>query len=143
MPDLFHELPIRAPIARVFHAISAPEGLDTWWTMTSDGQPSLGAIYDLDFGPGYQWQGRVTACRPDSAFELELITSDPDWNGTRVGFHLELRRDRTWVKFHHTGWPRQNQHFRVSNTCWASYLRVLRRYLEYGEQVLYENRLDV
>jgi uncharacterized protein YndB with AHSA1/START domain len=30
----------------------------------------------------------------------------------------------------------------VSCYCWAMYLRVLRRYLEHGERVPYEGRLD-
>jgi uncharacterized protein YndB with AHSA1/START domain len=143
MADIFHELPIRAPIERVFHAISSPAGLDTWWTKTSSGRAAVDAAYELDFGPGYQWQARVTACTPDSAFELEFTRSDQDWDGTRVGFQLDSRNDRTWVRFHHTGWPSLNEHFRISNTCWASYLRVLRRSLEHGEQVPYEDRLDV
>ena len=35
------------------------------------------------------------------------------------------------------------EHYRISNCCWAMYLRILRRYLEYGETVSYEDRLDV
>jgi hypothetical protein len=31
----------------------------------------------------------------------------------------------------------------VSCFCWAMYLRILRRHLEYGEEVEYERRLDV
>jgi uncharacterized protein YndB with AHSA1/START domain len=143
MADIFHELPIRAPLDRVFHAISSPEGLDTWWTKTCSGRAEVGAIYQLGFGPDYQWQGRVITCTPDVAFALEFTRSDQDWNGTRVGFQLESRNNRTWVKFHHTGWPNLNEHFRVSCTCWASYLRILRRSLEHGEQVAYEDRLDV
>jgi hypothetical protein len=45
--------------------------------------------------------------------------------------------------FRHTGWAEPNEHFRISNHCWAMYLRILRRYLEYGEIVPYEQRLDV
>jgi hypothetical protein len=94
-------------------------------------------------GPSINGRPRVTACTSDRAFELEFTRSDDDWNGTRVGFQLEDRNDRTWLTFHHIGWPSLNEHFRVSCTCWASYLRVLRRSLEYGEQVPYEDRLDV
>ena len=52
--------------------------------------------------------------------------------------------DRWWTRrssgFSHTGWPSANEHFRVSSYCWAMYLRVLRRYLEHGEVVPYEQR---
>ena len=33
--------------------------------------------------------------------------------------------------------------YRVSCNCWAMYLRILRRYLEHGEIVPYDVRLDV
>ena len=49
----------------------------------------------------------------------------------------------TQVRFRHVGWPSTNDHYRISCYCWAAYLRILRRYLEHGERVPYEKRLDV
>jgi hypothetical protein len=72
-----------------------------------------------------------------------MIHADDDWMATRVGFRLEGRKSGTWVGFYHTGWPSANEHYRVSCNCWALYLRILRRYLEHGESVPYEKRLDV
>jgi hypothetical protein len=46
------------------------------------------------------------------------------------------------VYFYHLCWPEANEHWRVSNYCWAMYLRILKRYLESGESVAYEKRLD-
>jgi len=143
MADIFHDFPIKAPLDRVFRAVGTPQGLDTWWTKRSAGRPQLGAEYELWFGPEYDWRARVTRCAPDAEFELEMVRADPDWIGTRVGLRLEPRADVTWVRFSHTGWPVQNEHYRVSCTCWAMYLRILRRSLEHGESVPYEDRLDV
>lgn len=143
MPDLFHDFPIEVPRKLVFEAVSTPGGLDMWWTKTSAGEPREGAEYDLGFGPRYAWRARVTRYAPDSEFELELVHADADWTGTRVGFRLNGEGDRTHVQFHHTGWPSLNEHYRISSYCWAMYLRVLRRYLEHGEMVPYEKRLDV
>ena len=142
MADIFHELPIHAPADRVFRAVSTPEGLDSWWTERSAGIPREGAEYELWFGPDYDWRARVTRCVPDSEFELELVHADDDWLGTRVGLELEPRGPITWLRFHHTGWPSQNEHYRISCTCWAMYLRILRRSLEHGESVPYASRLD-
>ena len=80
---------------------------------------------------------------PGAEFELEMTRSDPDWNGTRVGFVLERQGNGTAVRFHHLGWPEGNAHYRTSCYCWAMYLRVLKRHLEFGENVPYEKRLDV
>jgi hypothetical protein len=47
------------------------------------------------------------------------------------------------VRFHHLGWPEANEHYRISCFCWAMYLRIMKRNLEYGETVPYERRLAV
>ncbi|MBM4218913.1 MAG: SRPBCC domain-containing protein [Gammaproteobacteria bacterium] len=108
----------------------------------SAGTPQVGAVYELWFGPEYDWRGKVTPFVPDAEFELEMVQADGDWLGTRVGFRLKPRDQRTWVRFYHTGWPGTNEHYRISCNCWAMYLRVLRRSLEHGESVAYEDRLD-
>ena len=143
MADIFHDFPIQAPPDRVYAAISTPPGLDAWWTSRSTGTPREGAEWELWFGPTYDWRARVTKVSAPTDFELQLTMSDPDWAGTRVGFHLAPAGDATQVRFYHTGWPTPNEHWRISCYCWAMYLRILRRYLEHGETVPYERRLDV
>jgi len=143
MPDIFHDFPIKVPPDRVFQGVSTPQGLDRWWTKQSKGSAKAGSEFELWFGPKFDWRARVARCVADSEFELEIVRADPDWVGTRVGFHLEGRNGTTQVRFHHTGWPTANEHWRVSCYCWAMYLRILRRYFEVGEMIPYEDRLDV
>ena len=141
MADIFHHFPIKAPLAQVLRAVSSPEGLDAWWTKGSSGEPREQSEYTLDFGPEAMWRGVVTRSG-DSEFELELTRAQEDWLGTRVGFVLEERDGATQVRFHHVGWPEVNEHYHGSCYCWAMYLRLLKRYVEHGEIVLYESRLD-
>ena len=143
MPDILHDFLIKAPVGRVFRAVSTPAELDQWWTVRSTGDPRLGAEYELWFGPQYDWRARVTRCTPDSEFELQVTRADPQWDGTKVGFRLQADHNATQVRFHHLGWPSPSEHYRISCYCWAMYLRVLRRYVEHGERVPYERRLDV
>jgi uncharacterized protein YndB with AHSA1/START domain len=143
MADIFHDLPIKAPIDRVFQAISTPEGLNTWWSKRSAGAPEQGAKYELSFGPQYNWRANVIRCVPPKEFELEFVQADSDWTGSRVAFMLEARGNVIWLRFSHSGWPSANEHYRISCNCWAMYLRILRRSLEHGESVPYEQRLDV
>lgn len=142
MADIFHDFPVKAPLNRVFELVSTPQGLDCWWTHRSEGKPVEGAEYTLGFGPRYHWRARVTRCVPAIEIEFEILCDDTDWNHTRVGLQLESRGETTWVRFTHTGWPGANGHYRISCHCWALYLRILRRYLEHGESVPYESRLD-
>lgn len=143
MADIYHDFYIGTPAERVFQAVSTPAGLQQWWTKRSSGDVKEAGIYELWFGPEYDWRGRVTKCAPHSDFELEVLQADKDWNGTRVGFHFSERDGTTMVQFYHRGWPKMNDHYRISCYCWAMYLRILRRYLEHGEVVPYEQRLDV
>jgi uncharacterized protein YndB with AHSA1/START domain len=141
--DIVSDFPIKAPRERVFEAISTPGGLDHWWTKSSAGEPRRDAVYQLDFGPGFHWQGVVTRFEPPGRFELEIVAADADWLGTTLAFELDQGPDSTVVRFSHRGWPNPNDHWRVSCYCWPMYLRIMRRWLEHGETVPYEQRLDV
>jgi uncharacterized protein YndB with AHSA1/START domain len=143
MADIYHDFPINVAVNQVFETVSTPEGLDSWWTKRSAGRAIEGAEFDLWFGPEYDWRAKVTKLVVPSEFELEITKAGPDWLGTRVGFQLLARNNSTQVRFYHTGWPTPNEHWRISCYCWAMYLRILRRYLEHGEEVPYERRLDV
>lgn len=143
MADILHDFSINVPIDRVFTAVSTPAGLDAWWTERSAGTPARGAEYQLGFGPGYEWRARLTECAAPTAIEYELTSADRDWLGTRVGFGLRPAGPGTGLRFYHTGWPSPNDHYRTSSYCWAMYLRILKRHLEFGESVPYTQRLDV
>jgi len=144
MAEIIHEFTVKAPPQSVFDMFAAPAGLDKWWTRESSGEPKLGAPYRLFFGRDYEWKGKVTECAPGLAFELQITDAHEDWVGTKVGCKLTKEgQGATRVLFHHTGWPSANEHWRISNFCWAMYLRILRRSLEFGDIVSYEQRLSV
>ena len=98
--------------------------------------PVPGGLYTLDFGPGYIWKAVVTEYVKDSVFELKMTEADADWLGTKIGFILITHQGRTEVNFYHTGWPKKNEHYKISSYCWAMYLRILKRYLEFGRSDL-------
>jgi uncharacterized protein YndB with AHSA1/START domain len=143
MSDIYHSFPIKAPLSKVFEGIATSKGLDNWWPRSSKGNPAVGAIYDFDFGPDYQWKAVITKCIPDQEFEMQFTHAMDDWMGAKVGFRLKRSDDLTWVYFYHTGWPDITDHYKISSYCWAMYLRILKRNLEFGETVPYEKRLDV
>lgn len=143
MPDIFHDFPITASPSAVYEAVSTPKGLDHWWTARSTGIPQVGMEYQLWFGPQYDWRAVVTHSVAGAHFELEITRADADWTRTRVGFHLTPEGSTTQVRFYHSGWPELTGHYRISCYCWAMYLRVLKRFVEYGEQVPNDQRLSV
>ena len=143
MFDILQDFPIAASPARVYEAVSDPAMLDEWWTLRSSGRADVGEQYELDFGPGYQWRAEVTRAEPGQAFELRMTDADADWVNSTVSFDLTPSAIGTNVRFANRGWPEANAHYRISCHCWAMYLRILRRHIEYGESVPYDERLAV
>jgi uncharacterized protein YndB with AHSA1/START domain len=144
MPDILHRLPIAETTAGVFSAISTPAGLNEWWTLDCDGIARRGETYRFGFGAGFEdWRGEVTRLEENRGIEWTMTHADRDWTGTVVALCLVPDGDRTVVEFSHRGWQEANDHFRTTSCCWASYLRILRRYLEFGERVPYPVRLEV
>lgn len=143
MPDIFHSFKIKALPDKVFEGISTSKGLDNWWTKSSEEQPEMGGIYTLNFGAQYIWKAVVTKYEAGKAFELQMTTADLDWIETKIGFLLSYNNNITEVDFYHSGWIELGEHFKISSYCWAMYLRILKRYIEFGEQVPYEKRLSV
>ena len=142
MADINHQFPIHASAEEVFSAITTPEGLDSWWTLKSEGLPREGSAYRFYFGEEYDWKAVVLSSRLDRVIEWEFTSAEPDWTGTRLRMDLSEKDGWTWVTFLHSGWADAGEHFRISSYCWATYLRLLKRYIELGEVVAYSERDD-
>lgn len=143
MATIYHYFPINIAPSSVFKSISTPEGLNTWWSKNATGNPKIGEKYTLSFGPQYHWTAIVTKYVLHKEFELTITDADIDWTATKIGFRLTYENAITQVQFYHMGWKESNTHHRVSSYCWAMYLRILKRHLEFGEEVPYKDRLHV
>ena len=143
MFDIFHTFIIHSSAEKIFEGISAPDGLDNWWTRNSEGNPKTGSVYRLDFGPEYIWEAIVTKNIGGKEFEFEMTKAEAHWIGTRIGFKLNKKSaNTTEVSFYHTGWPENSENYRISSYCWAMYLRILKRNIELGEQVPYAKKIE-
>lgn len=116
--------------------------MNSWWTKTCSGSAVAGAEFKLGFGPDFQWIAQVLKI-DSTSFELTFTRAMNDWKGTKMGFHLVEVDGYTNVEFYHCGWREVSEHFRTTSYCWAMYLRLLKRYVEFGEVVEYEKRLEV
>lgn len=143
MTDIIHRFQINSPVEEVFRAISSPDGVSHWWSLNASGVPDFDQEYQLDFGPGYHWKAKVAKYTRNKNIEWLMLDTDSDWEETSVGFELEPADGITKVRFYHKGWKENNHHYETSSFCWAMYLRILKRYVEYGESVKYEDRLNV
>jgi len=140
MAGIYHNFVIKASVAEVFKEISTVRGLNSWWTKKAEGKPISDIVYHLHFGEGYDWEAVVTKCEKDKRFELQMTIADKEWMKTKIGFNLTEVNEQTVVEFYHKGWESKSEQFKQSNFCWALYLRILRRHVEYGEKVAFEKR---
>jgi hypothetical protein len=97
MADIFHNFPIKATSNKVFEAIISSEGLDKWWTKSSEVNPRLVGTYAFDFGPGYIWKAVVSKFIKEKAFEIKMTEADTDWLASmfeclRATAHLRQKR---------------------------------------------------
>ncbi len=62
-----------------------------------------------------------------------------------VGISTPNGLDKWWTKYStgNPGLDEKYEHYKISCYCWAMYLRVIKRFIEYGEEVPYEKRLIV
>ena len=138
--SIYHNLFIKATTKEVFDGITNPKHLNNWWSLKSSGSPVLGAIYNLNFTDQYNWFGEVSKVEVNRSFFIKMTHSDPDWNPTTFGFTLEEKENGTYVRFSHTGWPKNNDHLKHSSFCWAMLLNGLKNYIEKGIVVPFEER---
>jgi hypothetical protein len=132
VPDILHRLVIRASPARVYHALTTPDGLAAWWTRDVMAEPAVGSVALFGFN------------RREVTFRMlvqELVEA------TRVrwhclGGHPEWKTPRSRSPFPGlpTGWCSTSpiaagNRAKVSLFCnfdWARYLASLKSYLETG-----------
>ena len=137
---IYHNIPINSTPEKVFGAISQPDQLVNWWPLKCSGKPELGAEYNLNFTDAYNWYGKVAKVEKNRLFFIKMTRSDADWDPTTFGFEIELKDQGVWLKFCHSDWPEANDHFKHSSYCWAILLNGLKKYVEKGVVIPFEER---
>lgn len=140
MADIYHDLWIKASSSKVFEAISRPKSIDSWWTNRCEGHIEKGATYRFYFSMEYDWYAQVEHLEIDKHISWTMTQSDHDWNGTTLGFILSEENGLVHVQFSHKSWKEINIHFRRTSYCWAMYLRLLKRFIEEGEVIQFDQR---
>lgn len=140
MANIYHDLWIKASIDQVFEAVSVPKHIDAWWTNQCEGIPKIGSSYSFYFSDQFDWLAEIKDVKKNKHISWTMTKSDKDWDGTSIGFDLTEDDSQVHVQFTHTDWRDINTHFRRTNYCWAMYLRLLKRYVEKGEVIDYDQR---
>ena len=140
MHSIYHDFTVNTSKEKVFEAFTNPMHLNNWWTLKSSGKPVLKETYNLNFTDDYDWFAIVSKVKQNHYFYLTMSVASKDWLPTTFGIELEQLENKTLVKFSHLGFKDCNAEFRNTSFCWAILLNGLKKYLEKGVIIPFEER---
>ena len=138
MTDIIHRVGIKAPLSKVYAALSTIEGVAGWWTMATSGISDPGGIISFEFlTTGGERIGamdmRVVALEPDRLVHWRCTAGPEEWIGTDVVFRLVQEDDYTIVRFGHRNWREAVEFTEHCSMKWAIFLLSLKQLVETGE----------
>jgi uncharacterized protein YndB with AHSA1/START domain len=138
MVDIIHRIGIRAPISKVYSALSTVEGVAGWWTKETSGDSKLGGSIEVLFrNPSGKEIGKMAfqlaALKPNEEVRWRFTAGPEEWLGTDVTFRLSQEGDSTLVLFGHRNWREAIEFTAHCSMKWATFLLSLRELVETGE----------
>lgn len=120
-------------------------GYGQWWTGTDDAFAAVGDRIKFTFPPNVSfWTFEASKLIPNQLIELECVeafhriidkpnSSETEWLGSRLLFHIELGDEQTLIHFDHEGLTPALDCFEVCEAGWNHFfVSSLKRYLETG-----------
>ncbi len=146
--SISHRIGIRAPIAKVYEALSTGAGIARWWTREVTGDSKVGGTFQVRFlnGDGVcigAMDIRVVALRPDSCVQWCFESGPAEWIGTDVTFALKQEGEHTIVVFSHNGWREAVEFTAHCSMKWATFLLSLKQEVENGHGLPSPNDLKI
>lgn len=138
MTDIIHRVGIKAPLSKVYAALSTIEGVAGWWTTATTGISKPGETINFEFlTPAGERVGAMTmqvaALDPDRLVHWRCTAGPEEWIGTDVVFKLEQQDHYTIVRFGHRNWREAVEFTEHCSMKWAIFLLSLKQLVETGE----------
>jgi len=149
MSAIRHQVLINAPVAKVYEALSTPDGISTWWDKQTPTQTDRGLVLEHNPGPEHGVvQLRVVELVPNKRVEWECISTHPKsspasaWTGTH--FILEIaahdsvvssgskpdQARATTLDFCQDGYDERSEFFESNKLAWGEVLQNLKQVVE-------------
>ena len=140
MADIRHYLLIKAPVEKVYRAITEPEGLAGWWTPEVKASPEVGFVNEFRFGNDYFPKMEVVRLEMNKRMDWDCLEGDREWVGTHLSFELEDKDGKTGLLFTHAGWKDSTLFFASCSFDWGFYLNSLRQLCTTGKGSPYPSK---
>jgi uncharacterized protein YndB with AHSA1/START domain len=126
---------IKAPISKVYGALTTLDGLRKWWASDTSGEAGeVGGIVRFRFG-SHGPDMKVTELAPNALVMWKCTHHGPssqEWVGTKLSFALTERDGQVILRFRHSDWEQASDFLAFCSTKWAMFLLSLRESLERG-----------
>ncbi len=116
----------------VYNALTTLEGLSSWWTVETNGNPSaVDNTVSFNFGTIQGPTMKILELIPDQKVTWECIESAHGWVGHKLTFLLDENDDKIRLRFTHEGWDTQDDFYAICNFSWGRYMESLRQHCQY------------
>jgi uncharacterized protein YndB with AHSA1/START domain len=127
MTAIRHRVGIPASPADVYAQLSTVEGLRSWWTRDTHGDPGVGGKLRFQFGsPERSCVMEVVDLLPGERVEWRGVDGPDEWIDTSFVFDLSTEDSETVVLFTNDGWREAVPFMHHCTTKWGYYLLGLR-----------------
>lgn len=136
--DIIHRVGIKAPLQKVYEAVSTIEGIAGWWTTQTYGTSQIGEIIVVRF---LSVEGEelgsmnmeVKALEPGKKVHWLFKAGPAEWIGTEVIFDLHQEEDYTIVLFGHRNWQEEIEFTAHCSMKWGIFMLSLKEFVETGK----------
>ena len=116
----------------IYEALSTIEGLSSWWTTDTHGDPDIGGTIAFRFGGDDGFDMLVRELVPAKRVAWQVVAGPEEWIGTEVTFDIHQDDEWTIVLFEHVGWREQVEFMSHCSTKWATFLLSLVELVQSG-----------
>lgn len=138
MVNIIHRVGIKAPIEKVYEALSTIKGIAGWWTEHTSGTSEPGKTIVVRFlTPDGEEKGsmqmEVKAMQPNKMVAWKFTDGPAEWIDTNATFDLHVEDDYTIVLFGHRNWREAVEFTSHCSMKWAIFLLSLKELVETGK----------
>lgn len=136
--SIVHRVGIKAPLLKVYEALSTIEGIAGWWTVHTSGKSKIGEIIkvrflSLDEKEIGSMQMEVKTLEPGQQVHWKLKSGPQEWIDTDVIFDLHQEEDYTIVLFAHRNWKEEIEFTAHCSMKWGIFMLSLKEFVETGK----------
>lgn len=143
MTAIYQRIGIRAPQPDVHRAFATIDGLASWWTTDTVGDPTPGGKLTFTFGSPERSAGfEVLEVTPDRIVWRGIAGPD-EWIDTTFAFELSQEDGETVLFFTNDGWREPTRFTGHCSTKWATFFVGLKALLEGGTSNVYPREIVI